>query len=414
MSLSPRFRSKKLGVTYWVGILTAVAIIFSPSSLFTEHVFFSTQVPSTVFYHLWGAGVSLIDLGLLVFFIITLVAWSRFNALYRPYFGWVFTYFSLSMISLFMQLFNGYDFQYYDGVISIIRSLTVLNLVFFVLNRDAIGSIKIFMSTLCILAAISIIFFSVLGNTSSIAGRINLLGMGPNVSADVLVMFSILSLYMVKRRLVGSAWFFALLVVSLIFVPLAGSRRALLFLVLLLALSFQKRYAILYVGLFFLGLIVFAFSGTRLDLLFSTTGFSRVMDSFELYKLGQFSDGRSDMFKTVMLAIQNNPWGVGISSWAVQSEMAKYGVGSHAHNLFLQFYLYYGFFSVAFLYPLFRVVSILYLNRFHLLLSFLFVSNITGYGYWNLKYSMITVIVLVSCHFIVLMRPRSENRLMSY
>ena len=87
--------------------------------------------------------------------------------------------------------------------------------------------------------------------------------------------------------------------------------------------------------------------------------------------------------------------------------MQKIGVGSHTHNVFLQFYLKVG---PLLLIPVVAVIWFFSKNNLRgvgYIWVIVFIQNMTGHGLWNQKYLLVIVfLVVISLRQIV----NSENK----
>ena len=250
--------------------------------------------------------------------------------------------------------------------------------------------------------------FFLFGVNESLAGRYNLVGLGPNVSCDVIVMVYSISLLLYRKKLVRLRWLIISLIPLILFIPITGSRRALFFLFILIFLTLNAKARLAMIGslLGFTYLIIEFYTLTWDDTLSSISSITRTLEVLEQINSGTFEDGRLEMYRTSINTILSNPFGVGLSDWAIQAEMSVHGVGSHTHNFFLQMFLKFGLMSVFifcfFIYCCYFLIK----NKYWFHILYFSIGLSTGYGFWNLKYS--TIFIWMCLSLSVLAQPISR------
>jgi len=289
--------------------------------------------------------------------------------------------------ALLLQTLNGYGIEYYDGILYGLRYLLLFLLINYLVNKSPIFILKIFILVVIVLVSISISAILFFGYEGILNGRINFIGMGPNVSADLAIMVLSLAILAERNKWIGRLWLFSCLIAVFIYVPLTGSRRAM---VLLLACLLYWNARLVFITIFALVSSYFIFftqlvGNVTIDTFVSIT---RLLESVSQLSNGNFEDGRSLVLKSVLLLLNEFPVGVGLSDWAIQTELALQpgGIGSHSHNWIFQFFLKFGVMAVIIISVLvFYFVSFLK-NGYFFHVGFLFIAMMSGYGWWNIKW----------------------------
>ena len=115
---------------------------------------------------------------------------------------------------------------------------------------------------------------------------------------------------------------------------------------------------------------------------------TRVLESISQLSSGNFEDGRSLVLKSVLLMLKEFPVGVGLSDWAIQSELSlqEGGISSHSHNWMAQFFLKFGVMGVILVSVLLNYLVSFLKNGYFFHAGFLFIVMMSGYGWWNIKW----------------------------
>lgn len=367
----------------------APADIFWDWSIFYHH-------PQDIRYLLWSGGINVFDIyfGYLVLF---LVASKKMKVRYENIFK-LLLFTIINVLGLILLSVNGLDFTiFYDGILLFWR--VCLFIIFSHVVCDSLDRktvILVICSSCALLSVISIVAFLFFGFEGARGLRINYLGFGPNGSVD----FAVLSLCLLSviAKDVDHKFILAFLAFCiLLYIPLAGSRRSLVYLALLLLLLSWRDAKVRYVvvlSCFFILIVAVFLQDFSSEVYEQISLIVRILETIESISLGELNDGRGGMYDTALSVILNYPLGLGNSDWAIQSKMQEIGVGSHTHNIILQLYLKLGIFGILmiFLLPRYPVIKC---NPYFLLALFIIVtSNLTGHGYWNVKTLFIHIFLI--------------------
>lgn len=371
-------------------VIALTTIMLAPDLIYNEMPLISDVMPPGVYYPLWPPGFFLIDIGLIAFVYVRflLLPPKRFQLkLVLKLLLGIF----IVCLALALQFNNGYFLDFYDGIAFILRFLIIFAMLYELTRSNFLIAYKLISSIVFILFIVSSVAFFVLGVEESTANRINLMGMGPNVSSDAILMVYSVSLILYKRNYISSLWLFVAFLPLIFFIPFTGSRRALIFAVILIFLTLSPKGR-LAVGAIIIAIAFFItnyFSLSIDNILAEISTLLRILETFDQISTGSFQDGRSEMYQTAITTTQSNPFGVGLSDWAIQAEMAIHGVGSHTHNFFIQMYLKFGLLSVFIYLQFFYFIYFLIKHNFWYQLLFFGISFNTGYGFWNVKYALV-------------------------
>jgi len=389
-----------------------ILFLFAPGSLFWNYTLLATY-PSDITYPLWAPGINYFDIYWLVCTCLILISGLPKKIGFNFYVFSVMAFW-LVVWSFILITVNGFDVSvYHDGFLMTYR-IVILYFIFSFCARQNKLYFLITTVSFCVvvLVLISLGAVVIMGYEGVIGGRINLLGMGPNVSGDtVAIVFGLLVFLRKEMNLSRPVFYISLLILS-VYLPFTGSRRILFYWFLLLFfycfhVGAMRRFLIV-VALFFMVLASFGY-------MFFAESFSdsslisivRLFDTVEQIRTGGFVDGRSGMYQTALAVIDSFPFGLGGSDWLIQTEMQKIGVGSHTHNVFLQFYLKVG---PLLLIPVVAVIWFFSKNNLRgvgYIWVIVFIQNMTGHGLWNQKYLLVIVfLVVISLRQIV----NSENK----
>ena len=372
-----------------VTVLVLTVIMLVPAVFYGELAVIRDSMPAGVYYPLWPAGFFVIDIGLLVFLFARLVVSPpRRLRVSNTLLGLFCAFIMCSALAL--QFRGGFFLEFYDGVAFILRFAIIFLMLKHLVQSDFLVAYKLIASIIFLLFVVSMTAFFIVGIEENTSGRLNLVGMGPNVSCDVLLMVYSVSLVLYRREYIGMSWLIAALMPLLLFIPFTGSRRAFVFglALMFLTLSWRQR-TIIGVCLLLLGYALADYLGLNLsEAVSEISTIVRVLESLEQLSTGSFQDGRSEMYRIATETVKANPFGIGLSDWAIQYEMGLHGVGSHTHNFFIQMYLKFGIFSI-FIYGLFfRFIYFLVSHKYWFHLLFFGITLNTGYGFWNIKYGL--------------------------
>ena len=380
-----------------------------PAVIYKDMALISADLPPGVSYFLWPPGFFIVDVILLVFVywkLLTFFSKEKFRArwLLSLLVGAIFL-----LLAMALQFSNGYYLQYYDGLVFALRLLIIFVILLELTRHNYVLTYKFFAVLILLLFLGSSAAFLLFGVKESLAGRYNLVGMGPNVSCDVIAMVYSISLLLYRKKLVSLRWLIVSLIPLILFIPFSGSRRAFFFAFILIFLTLNAKARVAMIGSL-LGCAYFIIKFYALtwdDALSSVTSIIRVLETLEQINSGMFEDGRVEMYRTSINTILSNPFGVGLSDWAIQSEMSVHGVGSHSHNFFLQIFLKFGLISVFifcfFIYCCYFLVK----NKYWFHILYFFIGLNTGYGFWNLKYC--TIFIWLCLSLSVLAQPISRH-----
>jgi hypothetical protein len=299
----------------------------------------------------------------------------------------IFLYVFILVQALLLQVLNGYGIEYYDGILYGLRYLLLFLLVNYLVNKSPILTLKIFIILVIVLVFISISAILFFGYEGILNGRINFIGMGPNVSSDLAIMVLSLAILAERNKWIGRFWLYSCLIAVFIYVPVTGSRRAMVFLFLCL-LYWNPRFVFFTISALALSYF-FYFSHLFTDV--NIEGFvsvTRVLESISQLSNGNFEDGRSLVLKSILLLLNEFPLGVGLSDWAIQSEFSLQpgGISSHSHNWILQFFLKFGVISVVLISVLLIYCVSFLKDGYFFHAGFIFISMMSGYGWWNIKW----------------------------
>ena len=268
-----------------------------------------------------------------------------------------------------------------------VRFICIFYIINYLVKKSALLTLKAFISILIILISISISAVLFFGYEGILSGRINFVGMGPNVSADISIMILTMTIFAEKKALIGKAWLFACILFVLMYLPLTGSRRSLFFLALAL-MYWNTRLIFMFMTCLFLVVIMFFVEDIGVLEFENFVAISRTIETFSQISAGTFEDGRYLVLTSVISLLYEFPFGVGLSDWAIQSEFSKqnYGIDSHSHNWFFQFYLKFGLLALCLFIWLFKYIFIFFKNKLFFQTLFIIVISLTGYGWWNIKW----------------------------
>ena len=389
-----------------------ILFLLAPGSLFWNDTLLSA-FPSDITYPLWAPGINYLDIYWLVCTCLILISGLPKKI--------SFYFFVVSLIALLLVAWsfiliavNGFDVSvYHDGFLMTYRIVILFFIFSFCARQNQLNVlVKVVSFCVFILVLISLGAVVIMGYEGVIGGRVNLLGMGPNVSGDtVAIVFGILIFMRKDINLSRPVFYISLLILSL-YLPFTGSRRILFYWFLLL---FFYCFHVGAMRRFLTGLAIFVMVMASFSYLFLADSFTdrslisivRLFETFEQIRTGELVDGRSDMYQTALGVIGSFPFGLGGSDWLIQTEMQKIGVGSHTHNVFLQSYLKIG--PLLFI-PVVAATLFFYRNNLRgvgYIWVIVFIQNMTGHGFWNQKYLLVVILLLViSLRRIV----KSENR----
>jgi O-antigen ligase len=383
-----------------------ITFLLMPSVLFWEYGFF-LEPPPSVYYELFSAHIGIPDL---------LISMSFFSLILSGARPKIYVQALLLLFSFFFGLLilagNDLSFQNYSDDAFYVAKLFFYFMFASLVVHDA-SSKKMFIGSFCIsmivLSFVSLYAYFVAGYLNE-DGRLNALGLGPNAAAEMVFYSFVLFVAFFEKKTASIRWLiYVALVPIVLFVVLSGSRRTLLYLLIFLPMyryfnfnqtkKFAAALAFVFCSLFFLYFyseILFLMS----KLIPSVGAFDRVMEMVEKIASGESTvDGRQNMYAYVYDVWSNNKFGVGASNWAIQEKLGIYGVGtgSHTHSVVFQVYFKYGFFGLLSLgYVFWRaIMKIDMSSAFSYIMIFTFLSQITGYGFWNLKYSLVIVVFYV-------------------
>jgi O-antigen ligase len=379
-----------------------------PAVIYKDMALISAELPPGVSYFLWPPGFFFIDVVLLAF-----VYWKLLTFFLKEKFRarWLLSLLAgaiFLLLAMALQFSNGYYLQYYDGLVFALRLLIIFVILLELTRHNYVLTYKFFAVLILLLFLGSSAAFFLFGVNESLAGRYNLVGLGPNVSCDVIVMVYSISLLLYRKKLVRLRWLIISLIPLILFIPITGSRRALFFLFILIFLTLNAKARLAMIGslLGFTYLIIEFYTLTWDDTLSSISSITRTLEVLEQINSGTFEDGRLEMYRTSINTILSNPFGVGLSDWAIQAEMSVHGVGSHTHNFFLQMFLKFGLMSVFifcfFIYCCYFLIK----NKYWFHILYFSIGLSTGYGFWNLKYS--TIFIWMCLSLSVLAQPISR------
>lgn len=373
------------------GLMTTFVVILflmSPSEIFWDFSLYNAH-PYSITYKLWSGGLNIFDI--LFCFILIIKSLTIRNIPYRvlkPLFTWI----AINAIGVATLVSNGYSLTlYYDGMLFAARTVVFGLLIWFWIKEiGAISVMKVFTSSIVILAAISIVAQTLLGYSGTVDNRLNMLAMGPNIASDLAILSMTVMLYLSHNKKIAKSYFWISAIILLVFLPLAGSRR---FIIYVLIFSTMHLYAIgakraLVLSFAGLTILFIALSTQGIDLVFSGTSIERrIAETIDRYQTANTVDGRSEIYRAALDLLWNHPFGIGNSDWLIQEQLRPYGFTSHTHNIIAQFYLKYG--PLSFLALAWVVFALLRSSRQspHLLaiVAILALINTTGYPYWNQK-----------------------------
>lgn len=374
--------------------------LFAPGTLFWDETLFSVY-PRNILYPLWAPGINYFDI-----YWFTCAYLIQLSGLPEKI---TFSFFSVSIIVFFLVAWsfiliavNGYDISiFHDGLFMACRIFIFYYIFSFCARHNRLHFL-IKLVSFCVVSLVFISFGAVIsmGYEGVIDGRINLLGMGPNVSSDIVIIVFGLLLFLQKDLNLPRPILYSLLLILTLYIPFSGSRRVLIYwFLLLLFYSFHigamRRFLIIVACS---TIILASFGFVLLDEYFSDSSvisIVRFLETFEQIRTGAFSDGRSEMYQIAWSVINDFPFGLGGSDWLIQTEMQKIGVGSHTHNIFLQSYLKIG---PLLLLPLVAVTWFFAKNNLKgvgYIWAIVFLQNLLGHGFWNQKYLFLIVLLLV-------------------
>jgi O-antigen ligase len=379
-------------------------ILLSPGIMYKDMALIQIPAPSSVRYELWLVNLNFIDIAISITCILLLL-YNRIDTKIT------LILLGLSISSIFgaiVQANNGFESAiFHDGYISSVRLLLILLFFYlFLSSHNILLMVKVFVISFIILCCISISAVAFTGFEGIMGGRINLLGMGVNVSSDALLMVTFFSLWIREREKSTTGTciiFLGTLFLIFIMIILTGSRRAVLFyfVIIFLFKYFSKngidKFYMIVKSSFVLPLTFFAlfiFSGVFAESL-NLQGLLRLLTIID--KLDSVTnDGRVGMYGGAFQVIHKYPFGLGLSDWAIQQELGKFTVGSHTHNFILQWYLKFGLSLFFIMIPIFLILRSCINNPVLLAIWIpIFFNHMTGYGYWNFKYSFIMGFLIV-------------------
>lgn len=380
---------------YFWGVFAIAGYILGTNDLYTTFALNQDHGGRGGDYVLWHSGLFVFDLVLVNYMsqflmIKSINVNSRFDG---NVLGVVLGLASIISLGVLLQVLNGYDLQYYDGILYSIRTAVLIIVCYQCMRHNFIWTINIATWLMIFIAIASIAYMFLMGYDGVLGGRYNLIGMGPNVSADALLLLFALNIYLYKKNLTSYGVLIILGVLCFIFIPLTGSRRALILLALVILYLNKRIFLYVILSAFIVVFIIWYFG---VDFGVDIIGIQRSLDLLDQIRSGGIEDGRSEMYSTVFEVLKIHPYGVGVSNWSIQEAMARFGVGSHSHNLFLQLYLKYGFASVVFLLIYLYCLMLLIRNRLWWFAIYAAVNLNTGYGFWNDKYLLVFTITYIA------------------
>lgn len=365
-----------------------------PSQILLDYSIVKIEQPSSVYYDLWIANLSLVDL----FLFLGIVINNDFKVS-RQVGITILCVIAVSIFGCILQFLNGYSFStYIDGIVFSIR--VILYLLFFniIVRKVNIFSFGISIYYLVfVLSVVSIFAFIFGGVESAIDGRFNLLAIGVNGSAS-LILYSILLFKFSGGKFTWPNVFCLFVLVLMLF--LTGGRRSIAIFAIfafVYFLSFKLTCRVLFFRLVFLtsigSIMGYLFISGKFDLLLT----DKVMYFFKMLDLSQLKeDGRYGMYQGVFQLIGTYPFGFGLSDWGIQSELQKFTTGSHTHSIIFQFYMKFGMSIVLMVVPLYFILVACVKTPFLSMLWFVFfINQLTGYGFWNQKYIAIICFVYI-------------------
>jgi hypothetical protein len=369
--------------------------LLSPSYFFWELIFFD-EYPEFIRYKLWPSGLNIFDIFLI--FSALFYAVTRVRVQVKAITGYSAVVF-ISTFSIFMLALNSYDvFIFHDGMVFVLRCLLYIwFLTFFLKKYDPNVLLKILVFCCVALSVVSAIALT-LGYESNTPGRMNYMGMGTNGTADFAIISIGLLLYMKHKGNINSSYFYLALLIILLFLPFAGSRRSIVYVVLLFSVYWTVKGRFLYystISLFTLSCVSLVLYYEYPHLLEDVSLAVRVLETIDSINAGSLNDGRDEMYISALQVLSDYPLGIGLSDWAIQNEMGKIHVGSHMHNLFLQTYAKFGVFTVVLLYFLLHMLIKKNDPILKITYIIILISMLSGYGYWNQKTLFIHMAFLV-------------------
>jgi hypothetical protein len=385
---------KLSNVVYW----SIIAFLISPTQLITELSLVKLEQPESVYYDLWISNLSIFDFFLPIIYLC--IAKSESFTHSKSIFMLVILFMFLTLIGLVLQYVNGFSMSaYIDGLIYSLRWIFMLLISDGLVRIAGVDkAIKVIYYSTIILSFVSFLAFFVIGYESHFESRFNFMGVGVNGTAEIILYALVLKIFLMEKPHHNNKVVYTMIaVVSLCFMLyLTGGRRALLLLILIGVLFFFSNKSGLNLTSKVISIILFlSVSILMIDeilaSLFSNENFMYFTSAFNISQLNQ--DGRFAMYLGVFSLLEKYPLGIGLSDWAIQSELNNFTVGSHSHNFIIQSYLKYGP-SILILFPI-VMSTVLKLNRNLVMLWFIFLFHqMTGYGFWNQKYMFVIALVL--------------------
>ena len=374
--------------------------LLAPGTLFWDETLFSAY-PGDIAYPLWAPGINYFDIYWFICACLILLTGLPEKITFSFFYVAIMV-FCLVVWSFILIVVNGYDLGiFHDGFLMAYRILILYFIFSFCAQHHRLHFL-IKLASFCVVSLVFISFGAVMsmGYEGVIDGRINLLGMGPNVSGDIVVIVFGLLLFLQKDLNLSRPILYSSLLILTLYMPFTGSRRILIYWFLILFFySFHIGAVRRFLVVVACSTIILASFGYVFLVEYFSDGslrsIVRLAETFEQIRTGELADGRSGMYQTAWSVINSFPFGLGGSDWLIQTEMQKIGVGSHTHNIFLQFYLKIG---PLLLIPVVAVTWFFAKNNLSgvgYIWAIVFIQNLTGHGFWNQKYLFVTVLLLV-------------------
>mgnify|MGYP006126559715 CR=1 FL=1 len=249
----------------------------------------------------------------------------------KKVYGYIFVILLLTFYSLILFSIYGYnDFENYSLNKTVYLVYIFIPIIYF---KYAQGLNNNFF--LCLYVACFVFFlFGMLKITSS-SDRMSLFGGGPIVFARWIGIFSILSLYFIKNKIIK----LILVLLSFVLMIKAGSKGPFIF--LLISLLFRYLFVLnvkrIFILLFSVTIIIYNY----LDLIIQSVG-PRLAVLFSIDILDATSSiGRIDRWRLAIEVFLKNPLGVGLGNFvpvAKSIEPNDFKLDEYPHNLFLELF----------------------------------------------------------------------------
>jgi len=396
-------------------LINVIALIFltvfflTPAFVYESYAVIGLSSPDEARYGLWLPHVHIIDVALFVVSFSVCIYYSAHKVRFRLING-IMLFLVIGASSMLLQATNNFGPEYFDGILYLWRYAALTVVVAFVFRCQPLLAIYVLVMSMMILVLVSLGSVLLFEYEGVLSGRINMLGMGPNVSSDFALYTLAICIYYHKNNKLPVVVLFAVFVLCLMYIPMTGSRRALIGLVLL---AFYWRVAILAYSVLLLLLAAVVFSIFGYDVFVLTenaVSVFRLINTISEISSNNFSDGRVVMYANTIAVIGQYPLGIGLSDWAIQTQLGLYGTGSHTHNFALQWYLKFGplaVFPIAFLVG--GLVG-LYRRGFTIPVVIILVNILTGYGFWNAKYFVVILFVFFAVYSMPRLKFRSPSK----